>query len=80
MQNVTITPQQLGQVLKAQRKAKGLTQKEAGQTVGLLPKSISKLELDPATASIESLFKLLSALGLELMVSEIPQKLQKQDW
>jgi len=80
MQNVTITPQQLGQVLKAQRKAKGLTQKEAGQTVGLLPKSISKLELDPATASIESLFKLLSALGLELVVSEIPQKQQKQDW
>jgi HTH-type transcriptional regulator/antitoxin HipB len=80
MQNVTITPQQLGQVLKAQRKAKGLTQMEAGQTVGLLPKSISKLELDPATASIESLFKLLSALGLELVVSEIPQKQQKQDW
>lgn len=80
MSYVTLTPQQLGQVLKARRKAKGLTQKEAGMQVGLLPKSISKLELDPATASIESLFKLLSALELELIISEIPQDSQKLDW
>ena len=60
------TPKQLGQLLKGQRKARKLTQKEAGQQVGLLPKTISKLELDTATSSIESLFKLLSALDLEL--------------
>ena len=41
------TPQQLAQVLRGQRKSKGLTQKSAGSQVGLLPKTISSLELTP---------------------------------
>ena len=62
------TPRQLGQVLKGQRKSQHLTQAEAARSVGLLPKTVSKLELDPDTATLESLFKLLSALQLELVV------------
>ena len=67
--NYTVhTPRQLGQVLKGQRKNQQLTQAEAARSVGLLPKTISKLELDPDTATLESLFKFLSALQLELVV------------
>ena len=80
MSYVAITPPQLGQILKAQRRAKGLTQKEAGQLVGLYPKTISKLELDTGTASIDSLFRLMSALEIELEVSEIANDSRKQDW
>jgi HTH-type transcriptional regulator/antitoxin HipB len=36
--------------------------------VGLLPKTISALESDPERASVGSLYKLLSALGLELVL------------
>jgi len=43
------TPKQLGQVLKGWRKSKRLTQREAADLVGLLPKTISKLELAPET-------------------------------
>jgi HTH-type transcriptional regulator/antitoxin HipB len=62
------TPRQLGQVLKGQRSTQHLTQAEVATSVGLLPKTVSKLERDPDTATLESLFKLLSALQLELVV------------
>jgi len=68
MEDVVRTPQQLSQVLRAYRKKKGLTQQLAGKGVGLLPKTVSALELKPDGSSIESLFRLLSALELELVV------------
>ena len=70
MRDVIRTPQQLSQVLRAHRKKKQLTQRFAGKDVGLLPKTISALELKPEGSSIESLFRLLSALDLELVVTE----------
>lgn len=74
------TPKQLGQVLRGQRKSQKLTQKEAAQVVGLLPKTISKLELATETATIESLFKLLSALQLELVVRSKSQESPTKEW
>ncbi len=62
------TPQQLAQALRSQRKVKHLTQKAAAAPVGLLPKTISALESSPERSSVESLFKLLSALELELVL------------
>lgn len=74
------TPKQLGQVLKGQRRSQRLTQKEAARVVGLLPKTISKLELATETATVESLFKLLSALQLELVVRSKPQESPTREW
>lgn len=62
------TPYQLAQVLRGQRRSKRLTQKVAGQAVGLLPKTVSALESHPERSSVASLFKLLSALELELVL------------
>jgi len=62
------TPQQLALALRSQRKARRLTQKTAGAAVGLLPKTVSALESSPERSSVESLFKLLSALELELVL------------
>jgi len=69
MQYLVSTPEQLAHTLRSARKVLGLSQDEAGKLVGLLPKTISALENHPGSASVESLFKLLSALGLELMVA-----------
>lgn len=74
------TPEQLGKVLRAQRKAMKISQQAAAAAVGLLPKTISKLELDPDTAAIESLFKLLSALQLELVVRSRRQEPSRGEW
>lgn len=62
------TPEQLASVLRGQRRAIKLTQKQAAALVGLLPKTISALESDPERGSVGSLYKLLSALGLELVL------------
>ena len=74
------TAKQLGQVLRSQRKAQKLTQKTAASFVGLLPKTISRLEHDTETATIESLFKLLSALDLELVVRSKSQESTDKGW
>jgi len=62
------TPQQLAQALRSQRNSRRLTQKAAGAPVGLLPKTVSALESSPERSSVESLFKLLSTLELELVL------------
>ena len=80
MKQTVLTPGQLGQVLKGHRKTRKLTQKAAGAAVGLLPKTISKLELAPETATIESLFKLLSTLQLELSIQPRPETLAHTEW
>jgi len=64
------TPNQLGKVLQGYRKLNGFTQKNTGEKVGLLPKTISSLELTPQKSTIGSLFKLLSALELEIIITE----------
>jgi HTH-type transcriptional regulator/antitoxin HipB len=74
------TPKQLANVLRGQRKTIKASQQHLGATVGLLPKTVSKLELDPETASIESLFKLLSALRLELVVRSQTQPASPREW
>ena len=83
MDFVIRTPTQLGQALKARRAIKKLTQKDAGKRVGLLPKTISALELTPQRSSVESLLKLLSALELELVLrakSRRPKTSRISEW
>ena len=62
------TPQQLADVLRARRKHLGLTQADAGTAVGLRPKTISVLESGPERSSVRTLFRILSALELELVL------------
>lgn len=62
------TPEQLAAVLRGQRQTSNLTQKQAAALVGLLPKTISAFESDPERGTVGSLYKLLSALGLELVL------------
>lgn len=80
MITTTHTPRQLGQVLRGQRKSQKLTQKEAADAVGLLPKTISKLEITTETATIASLFKLLSALQLEIVVRSKSHESPSKEW
>jgi HTH-type transcriptional regulator / antitoxin HipB len=74
------TPKQLGAVVRGQRKTMKLSQTAVASTVGLLPKTVSKLEQAPDTATLESLFKLLSALRLELVVRSRAQEPSQREW
>lgn len=64
------TPKQLGSILLGLRKKGKLTQAAVGSKVGLPQYTISLLEKDPSTASLARVYKLLSALNVELVVRE----------
>ena len=83
MEYTVHTPQQLAQALRSQRNSKQLTQKVAGTPVGLLPKTVSALESSPERSSVDSLFKLLSALEMELVLrpkSSEPYQPTSSEW
>lgn len=61
---------QLRPTLIGFRKQKGLTQASLAQLLGITQQSYAKLEADPASASIERLFKVLQLLDVELILSE----------
>jgi len=63
-----VTPEQLGQLLRGFRRQHKLSQQRAAEAGGLLPKTISSLETRPQHATVESLYRLLSALGVELVL------------
>ncbi len=64
------TPAQLSAILKSARKQKGLTQAAAGETVGLKQSTVSVIEKHVGGTAVETLYKLLSALDLELVVRD----------
>ncbi|MBP6597206.1 MAG: helix-turn-helix domain-containing protein [Arenimonas sp.] len=66
------TPEQLAAILRGRRQSNGLTQRQAGAQVGLLQKTVSSLETEPSGSSIASLYKLLSALELDLVLEHRP--------
>ncbi|MBI2383520.1 MAG: helix-turn-helix domain-containing protein [Gammaproteobacteria bacterium] len=70
MDHVARTPAQLGPILKGVRQQRGLTQQAAGAGVGLKQGTVSAIERDAARTGVESLYKLLSALGLELVLRD----------
>lgn len=63
------SPQSLGKVLRRCRKNLGLTQTEAGKRINLTQKTVSQIESGAPGVRLETLFNLMSALGLEMHLS-----------
>ena len=59
---------QLALILKGIRQNAGLTQKDVSYDNGLLQKTVSLLENTPEKSSVGSLFKLLSALEVDIVL------------
>lgn len=60
------SPETLGKVLRRYRKSLGLSQSEAGKKFNLPQKTVSRIESGIPAVHLESLFKYMSALGLEM--------------
>jgi len=58
----------IGYLLKDARKTRGLTQEEAGKRVGLNQTMVSRVENGRHMLRVDTLFKLLAALDLELLI------------
>lgn len=67
-ESLAINANQLGQILKGARKELGLTQEQVGQKIGFHQKEISKMENGMERTKVDRLFRLLSALELEIVV------------
>jgi HTH-type transcriptional regulator/antitoxin HipB len=64
------SPNELALFAMSQRKKLKLSQVEVGQLVGLKQSTVSAFENKPHGTQLETLFRLLSALNLELNLSE----------
>lgn len=73
MKNVYIlkTINQLRPLLLGFRKANGLTQKDVSERLGVTQQTYARMEANPASASIERLFKVFSVLGVEISFSSV---------
>lgn len=74
----------LAGIIKERRREKALSQFETGRLVGVRQATISKLENNPGNTRLETLFRVMSALGLGLYVEgkDAPEKNGgwKEDW
>jgi HTH-type transcriptional regulator/antitoxin HipB len=68
MDQITRTPKQLGTVLQRFRKVTGLSQESLATRIHLRQATISALENSATNARLGTLFDMLAALDLELVV------------
>ena len=71
---------QLGIALKAARKSHSLRQTDLAVRSGLLPKTISLLENNPAACSVDTLFRALSSLNLEISIKPRGKNSVEEAW
>lgn len=79
------SPKELALLIINQRKKLKLSQAEVGNLVGLKQKTISSFENKPESTQLDTLFRILSALNLDIKVltkDEVPvTKTQwKEEW
>lgn len=63
---------QLRPILRGFRKARHLTQAELAKKLGITQQSYAQLEANPASASLERLFKVLQLLEVDLILADKP--------
>jgi HTH-type transcriptional regulator / antitoxin HipB len=64
-----LTPQQLSAHLRSLRKARGLTQAQLGEKLGLNQARIGKIESHPESVSVGQLLTILALLGARLVLA-----------
>jgi len=71
--------QELAEYIRDRRKRQKLSQSEVGDRVGVKQATISSFENNPEGTKLDTLFKLISALDLEIQI--IPkEKVRNQGW
>lgn len=64
------TPAQLRAILRALRKARGLTQEELGKRLGVNQRRIARIEAAPERARFDQISRMVTLLGGRLVVEE----------
>ena len=74
------SPDMLAKAMKEARSHNGMSQKDAAEQVGIKQATVSAFENHPEKSRVETLFKLMAALGLELHVAKRESKQSEQVW
>ncbi|KXS52090.1 type II toxin-antitoxin system antitoxin HipB [Marinobacter persicus] len=74
------SPEALASTLRNARKQRSLTQQTLAEQIGTKQATISTFENHPENCRIETLFKLLAALDLELQITERGQPESQTGW
>jgi HTH-type transcriptional regulator/antitoxin HipB len=82
MEQLVYSPESLGGVIKRQRKAKSLNQKQAGEAFRLQQSTVSSIEQGAAGTRIDTLFRMLAALDLEMVIrsKDSPALFESENW
>ncbi len=64
------TPGQLGAILRAFRRSRGMTQAQLAARIGIPQKAVSIAETHPERMVVERLFHLVAALEVDLLLSD----------
>ena len=64
------TPQQLSAHLRALRRARGLSQASLGESLGVGQTRVARIEGNPTAISVEQLFGVFGALGVQLILRD----------
>ena len=71
-----LSPEGLGAALRNERKEKRLSQTEVGKSVGIDQPTVSKVEKGNPGTELGTLFRLLAALDLELVIQTRQKPIQ----
>lgn len=75
------SPKELALFAMNQRKKLKLSQSDVGKLVGVKQQTISEFEINPEGTRIETLFRILSALNLDVQLATKSEKtLTKTQW
>jgi len=61
---------QLRQLLRSLRKARGWTQADLAQRLGVVQSRVATIERDPGAVSVEQLLRILALLGAQMVVRD----------
>ena len=70
MSNRVLSPLALGRALREARRSKGLTQVQVAELAGVGQPTVSNVERGMISVSLDTLIRILAALGLELALQE----------
>ncbi|MGM0569912.1 helix-turn-helix domain-containing protein [Marinobacter sp.] len=74
------SPEMLAQALRNARIDHHLSQQSVAELVGIKQNTVSSFENHPESSRVETLFRLLSALNLELSIRERNQPPEDTGW
>lgn len=70
MEQIVRTAKQVGAAIRRRRRAKSLTQTEVGKKTRMRQATVSGLETGEADTQLRTLFDVLTALDLEIVIRE----------